>query len=177
MLIASLRVILQALYASKIISYAQGFMLLRQAATEFGWTLNYGGIALMWRGGCIIRSVFLGRIKDAFDRNPELQNLLLDDFFKSAVENCQVRSPEPLARGLSQRASLWGVRFPLSSSGAGGSLSFRMGPVTFPVGFALGRSPGGGQSARASRRASPCPASPLPFPSMTGTDTRCCPPT
>lgn len=55
MLIASLRVILQALYASKIISYAQGFMLLRQAATEFGWTLNYGGIALMWRGGCIIR--------------------------------------------------------------------------------------------------------------------------
>ncbi|XP_011852030.1 PREDICTED: 6-phosphogluconate dehydrogenase, decarboxylating [Mandrillus leucophaeus] len=79
----------KALYASKIISYAQGFMLLRQAATEFGWTLNYGGIALMWRGGCIIRSVFLGKIKDAFDRNPELQNLLLDDFFKSAVENCQ----------------------------------------------------------------------------------------
>uniref|UniRef100_A0A2K6S9M7 6-phosphogluconate dehydrogenase, decarboxylating n=1 Tax=Saimiri boliviensis boliviensis TaxID=39432 RepID=A0A2K6S9M7_SAIBB len=82
-------VTLIALYASKIISYAQGFMLLRQAATEFGWTLNYGGIALMWRGGCIIRSVFLGKIKDAFDRNPELQNLLLDDFFKSAVENCQ----------------------------------------------------------------------------------------
>ncbi|KAB0391647.1 hypothetical protein E2I00_004842 [Balaenoptera physalus] len=80
---------LRALYASKIISYAQGFMLLRQAATEFGWTLNYGGIALMWRGGCIIRSVFLGKIKDAFDRNPGLQNLLLDDFFKSAVENCQ----------------------------------------------------------------------------------------
>uniref|UniRef100_A0A250Y1P2 6-phosphogluconate dehydrogenase, decarboxylating n=1 Tax=Castor canadensis TaxID=51338 RepID=A0A250Y1P2_CASCN len=79
----------KALYASKIISYAQGFMLLRQAAAEFGWTLNYGGIALMWRGGCIIRSVFLGKIKDAFDRNPELQNLLLDDFFKSAVENCQ----------------------------------------------------------------------------------------
>uniref|UniRef100_A0ABI8A0K9 phosphogluconate dehydrogenase (NADP(+)-dependent, decarboxylating) n=1 Tax=Felis catus TaxID=9685 RepID=A0ABI8A0K9_FELCA len=79
----------KALYASKIISYAQGFMLLRQAATEFGWTLNYGGIALMWRGGCIIRSVFLGKIKDAFDRNPHLQNLLLDDFFKSAVENCQ----------------------------------------------------------------------------------------
>ncbi|XDA81656.1 hypothetical protein R6Z07F_011587 [Ovis aries] len=79
----------KALYASKIISYAQGFMLLRQAATEFGWTLNYGGIALMWRGGCIIRSVFLGKIKDAFDRNPGLQNLLLDDFFKSAVENCQ----------------------------------------------------------------------------------------
>ncbi|EPQ12207.1 6-phosphogluconate dehydrogenase, decarboxylating [Myotis brandtii] len=79
----------KALYASKIISYAQGFMLLRQAATEFGWTLNYGSIALMWRGGCIIRSVFLGKIKDAFDQNPELQNLLLDDFFKSAVESCQ----------------------------------------------------------------------------------------
>ncbi|ERE81947.1 6-phosphogluconate dehydrogenase, decarboxylating-like protein [Cricetulus griseus] len=79
----------KALYASKIISYAQGFMLLRQAAMQFGWTLNYGGIALMWRGGCIIRSVFLGKIKDAFERNPELQNLLLDDFFKSAVDNCQ----------------------------------------------------------------------------------------
>ncbi|XP_012669104.1 6-phosphogluconate dehydrogenase, decarboxylating-like isoform X2 [Otolemur garnettii] len=79
----------KALYASKIISYAQGFMLLRQAAIEFGWTLNYGGITLMWRGSCIIRSVFLEKIKDAFDQNPELQNLLLDNFFKSAVENCQ----------------------------------------------------------------------------------------
>merc|ERR1712241_746553 len=57
----------QALYASKIVSYAQGFMLLRQAAEEFGWNLNYGGIALMWRGGCIIRSRFLGNIKAAFD--------------------------------------------------------------------------------------------------------------
>ncbi|MGH0168544.1 UNVERIFIED_CONTAM: hypothetical protein FKN15_054905 [Acipenser sinensis] len=79
----------QALYASKIISYAQGFMLLRQAAKEFGWSLNYGGIALMWRGGCIIRSVFLGKIKEAFDRNPELQSLLLDDFFRKAVQDCQ----------------------------------------------------------------------------------------
>lgn len=61
--------------------------------------------------------MFLGRIKDAFDRNPELQNLLLDDFFKSAVENCQVRSPEPLARGPSARASLWGIRFPPRSLG------------------------------------------------------------
>ncbi|KAJ7412385.1 6-phosphogluconate dehydrogenase, decarboxylating [Willisornis vidua] len=86
---AFLEDIRKALYASKIISYAQGFMLLRQAAREFGWTLNYGAIALMWRGGCIIRSVFLGKIKDAFDRNPDLQNLLLDDFFKTAVENCQ----------------------------------------------------------------------------------------
>merc|ERR1711981_654110 len=62
----------QALYASKIVSYAQGFMLLRQAAKEFGWNLNYGGIALMWRGGCIIRSRFLGNIKAAFDKNPSL---------------------------------------------------------------------------------------------------------
>ncbi|KAJ7306364.1 hypothetical protein JRQ81_009708 [Phrynocephalus forsythii] len=86
---AFLEDIRKALYASKIISYAQGFMLFRQAAKEFGWTLNYGSIALMWRGGCIIRSVFLGKIKEAFDRNPDLQNLLLDDFFKTAVENCQ----------------------------------------------------------------------------------------
>jgi len=79
----------QALYASKIISYAQGFMLLRQAAKEFNWNLNYGGIALMWRGGCIIRSVFLGNIKQAYDKNPNLDNLLLDDFFKDALHRCQ----------------------------------------------------------------------------------------
>ena len=79
----------QALYASKIISYAQGFMLLRQAAKDFGWNLNYGGIALMWRGGCIIRSVFLGNIKEAYDKNPNLENLLMDDFFKNAIHNCQ----------------------------------------------------------------------------------------
>ncbi|XP_065186571.1 6-phosphogluconate dehydrogenase, decarboxylating-like [Sycon ciliatum] len=80
----------QALYASKIVSYAQGFMLLREAAKEFGWKLNYGGIALMWRGGCIIRSVFLGNIKAAFEKNPELQILLLDQFFKDAIHRCQV---------------------------------------------------------------------------------------
>jgi len=79
----------QALYASKIVSYAQGFMLLRQAAEEFGWNLNYGGIALMWRGGCIIRSRFLGNIKDAFDKNPALDNLLVDDFFRDAIHNAQ----------------------------------------------------------------------------------------
>merc|ERR1719191_1158332 len=79
----------QALYASKIVSYAQGFMLLRQAAKEFGWNLNYGGIALMWRGGCIIRSRFLGNIKAAFDKNPALDNLLLDDFFRDAIHKCQ----------------------------------------------------------------------------------------
>ncbi|XP_062283331.1 6-phosphogluconate dehydrogenase, decarboxylating isoform X1 [Scomber scombrus] len=87
---AFLEDIRKALYASKIISYAQGFMLLRQAAIEFGWTLNYGGIALMWRGGCIIRSVFLGKIKEAFDRDSELQNLLLDSFFSNAVQDCQL---------------------------------------------------------------------------------------
>jgi len=79
----------QALYASKIISYAQGFMLMRQAAEEFGWNLNYGGIALMWRGGCIIRSRFLGNIKAAFDKNPVLDNLLLDDFFRDAIHSSQ----------------------------------------------------------------------------------------
>ncbi|MDR2042007.1 MAG: decarboxylating NADP(+)-dependent phosphogluconate dehydrogenase [Tannerella sp.] len=78
-----------ALYASKIVSYAQGYLLMREAAKEYGWNLNYGGIALMWRGGCIIRSVFLGKIKDAFDRNPALTNLLLDPFFKDKVMAAQ----------------------------------------------------------------------------------------
>ena len=76
-----------ALYASKIISYAQGFMLMREAAKEQGWALNYGEIALMWRGGCIIRSKFLGNIKAAFDANPELENLVLDDFFNQALQS------------------------------------------------------------------------------------------
>ena len=76
----------QALYAAKIVSYAQGYALMRAAAKTYGWNLNYGGIALMWRGGCIIRSVFLGKIKEAFDKNPSLSNLLLDPYFKSAME-------------------------------------------------------------------------------------------
>ncbi|MBP5743960.1 MAG: NADP-dependent phosphogluconate dehydrogenase, partial [Oscillospiraceae bacterium] len=71
----------RALYASKIVSYAQGYALMRSAAETNGWNLNYGGIALMWRGGCIIRSVFLGKIKEAFDKNPGLENLLLDEYF------------------------------------------------------------------------------------------------
>ena len=79
----------QALYASKIVSYAQGYQLMRAAAKEHGWNLNYGGIALMWRGGCIIRSAFLGKIKEAFEKNPELVNLLLDPFFKEAVTSAQ----------------------------------------------------------------------------------------
>ena len=76
-----------ALYAAKIISYAQGYTLMRMAAQTYGWNLAYGDIALMWRGGCIIRSVFLGKIKEAFDKNPNLTNLLLDDYFKSAIES------------------------------------------------------------------------------------------
>ena len=78
-----------ALYASKIVSYAQGYMLMRAAAKEYGWNLNYGGIALMWRGGCIIRSRFLGKIKEAFDRNPALSNLLLDDYFRGEIHKGQ----------------------------------------------------------------------------------------
>ena len=78
-----------ALYAAKIVSYAQGYALMRQAAHTYGWNLNNGGIALMWRGGCIIRSVFLGKIKEAFDRMPNLTNLLLDPFFKEKVLTAQ----------------------------------------------------------------------------------------
>ena len=79
----------QGLLASKIVSYAQGYMLMREAAKEHKWNLNYGGIALMWRGGCIIRSVFLGKIKDAFDKDPGLRNLLTDDYFKGVIDRCQ----------------------------------------------------------------------------------------
>ena len=79
----------QALYAAKIVSYAQGYQLMRAAAKTYGWKLNNGGIALMWRGGCIIRSAFLGKIKEAFDRDPELVNLLLDPFFMEAVTSRQ----------------------------------------------------------------------------------------
>lgn len=79
----------KALFAAKIVSYAQGYTLMRAAAKTYGWNLNYGGIALMWRGGCIIRSVFLGKIKDAFDKNPELTNLLLDPYFKGIIDDAQ----------------------------------------------------------------------------------------
>jgi 6-phosphogluconate dehydrogenase len=78
-----------ALYASKLVSYAQGYVLMRAAAEESKWDLNYGGIALMWRGGCIIRSAFLGKIKEAFDNNPKLTNLLLDPFFKDKILKAQ----------------------------------------------------------------------------------------
>ncbi|HVN48742.1 MAG TPA: decarboxylating NADP(+)-dependent phosphogluconate dehydrogenase [Bacteroidota bacterium] len=79
----------KAMYASKITSYAQGYMLMKEAAKEYQWDLNYGGIALLWRGGCIIRSTFLGKIKIAYDKNPELQNLLLDPYFKKIMASCQ----------------------------------------------------------------------------------------
>lgn len=76
----------KALYASKIISYAQGYTLMRTAAKTYNWNLNYGGIALMWRGGCIIRSVFLGKIKEAYDKDPNLVNLLMDDYFGETIK-------------------------------------------------------------------------------------------
>ncbi len=84
-----IRYIRDALYASKIISYAQGFMLMAEAAKQYGWDLNYGNIALVWRGGCIIRSRFLGNIKQAFDNQPKLSNLLLDEFFTHAIHEAQ----------------------------------------------------------------------------------------
>jgi 6-phosphogluconate dehydrogenase len=90
----------RALYCSKIVSYAQGYMLLRAAGEENQWHLNMGGIALMWRGGCIIRSAFLGDIKAAFDKNPGLTNLLLDDFFSSVVNKYQASWRNALARAV-----------------------------------------------------------------------------
>ena len=86
---AYIQAVHDALYASKIISYTQGYMLMRQAAGEYGWNLNYGGIALMWRGGCIIRSRFLGSIKQAYDKEFQLESLLLDDFFQQAIADAQ----------------------------------------------------------------------------------------
>lgn len=100
-----------ALYCAKIISYAQGFMLMREAAKENGWKLNYGGIALMWRGGCIIRSVFLGNIKEAFERDPNLSNLLLDDFFRNAVNKGQESWRQVVGS-----AVLWGIPVPAFST-------------------------------------------------------------
>ncbi|MDD5482858.1 MAG: decarboxylating NADP(+)-dependent phosphogluconate dehydrogenase [Kiritimatiellae bacterium] len=101
----------QALYASKIVSYAQGYQLMRAVAGEFGWNLNYGGIALMWRGGCIIRSAFLGKIKEAFVNNPKLVNLLLDPFFADAVKKAQ-----PSWRRVVQTAVQLGIPAPAISS-------------------------------------------------------------
>jgi 6-phosphogluconate dehydrogenase len=103
-----------ALYASKVVSYAQGYALMRAAAEEYGWKLNYGGIALMWRGGCIIRSVFLGKIKAAFESNPDITNLLLDPFFKNTVEKAQNGW-----RNVVSAAALNGIPVPALSSALG----------------------------------------------------------
>ncbi|WP_145265113.1 decarboxylating NADP(+)-dependent phosphogluconate dehydrogenase [Calycomorphotria hydatis] len=104
----------QALYASKLCSYAQGYVQLDAAAEEFGWKLNNGDIALLWRGGCIIRSTFLQDIKEAFDKNPELENLLLDDFFKSAVEKAQPSWRRVVAAGATLGIPLPGFTSALS---------------------------------------------------------------
>ena len=108
---AMIESIRQALYASKIISYAQGYTLMRTAAATYGWDLNYGGIALMWRGGCIIRSVFLGKIKEAYDRDPGLSNLLLDPYFKSTIEKLV-----PAWRRVAAAAIEYGVPAPAMTS-------------------------------------------------------------
>ncbi|MDJ0784819.1 MAG: decarboxylating NADP(+)-dependent phosphogluconate dehydrogenase [Desulfosarcinaceae bacterium] len=101
----------QALYAAKIVSYAQGYQLMAAMAAEQGWTLNYGGIALMWRGGCIIRSAFLGKIKAAFDAEPELANLLLAPFFRQAIARAQ-----PGWRRVASLAVRLGIPIPAISS-------------------------------------------------------------
>ena len=97
----------QALYASKIISYAQGFMLIQHAAKEYKWKLNKPSIALMWRGGCIIRSVFLKDITSAYRSNPDLENLLFNDFFNKAIHKAQ-----PGWRDVVSKAVLWGIPMP-----------------------------------------------------------------
>ena len=101
----------EALYASKIMSYTQGYMLFKAAAKEYNWNLNYGGIALMWRGGCIIRSMFLGKIKEAFDVNPDLPNLLLDPYFKEQVLAAQEAWRRVVAEAVRQ-----GIPVPAMSS-------------------------------------------------------------
>jgi len=100
-----------ALYASKIMSYAQGFMLMRKASEEFNWNLDFGSIALMWRGGCIIRSKFLADIKKAYDKNKDLKNLLLDDFFKEAIKNAEAG-----LRKVVSEAALIGIGIPCLSA-------------------------------------------------------------
>ncbi|KIM48008.1 hypothetical protein M413DRAFT_439703 [Hebeloma cylindrosporum] len=101
----------RALYASKIISYTQGFMLMRETAKEVGWNLNYSGIAKMWRGGCIIKSVFLGDIASAYQKNSQLESLLFDNFFNKAVHKAQ-----PGWRRVIAQAVLWGIPTPAFST-------------------------------------------------------------
>jgi len=101
----------QALYASKIISYAQGFVQLQEASREHDWRLDYGNCALLWRGGCIIRAQFLDRIKEAFDRQPDLENLLLAPYFRDAVAQAQ-----PAWRAVAAAASVTGIPVPAFSA-------------------------------------------------------------
>jgi len=103
-----------ALFASKIVSYAQGYLLLRAASREHKWSLNYGGIALMWRGGCIIRSKFLGKIKEAFDNNPDLDNLILDPYFCTKVSACQTGWREVVSTAIMRGIPIPGMTSALS---------------------------------------------------------------
>ncbi len=114
----------KALYASKLVSYAQGYVLMKYAAKENNWNLNYGGIALMWRGGCIIRSAFLGKIKEAFDKNPDLSNLLLYPFFKKKIETSQ----DPWRRVISA-AVMNGIWIPALSTALNYFDGFRNGKL------------------------------------------------
>ena len=102
----------KALFAAKVVSYAQGYALMRAAAKEYGWDLNYGGIALMWRGGCIIRSVFLGKIKEAFDKNPDIANIMLDSYFTQKLAQAQDGWRKVLAQ-----AMLSGIPVPCMTAG------------------------------------------------------------
>lgn len=95
-----------ALYASKIISYTQGYLLMASAAKTYGWNLNFGGIAMMWRGGCIIRSAFLGKIKEAFDTNPQLENILFAPYFSAAIKSAQTGWRQVCALALDQGVPL-----------------------------------------------------------------------
>lgn len=112
----------KGLYAAKIVSYAQGYALMRAAAGTYGWNLNYGGVALMWRGGCIIRSAFLGDIKKAFERNPSLENLLLDPYFNSAIQGAQAGWRNVCAQAIQN-----GVPVPALSSALGYYDGYRCG--------------------------------------------------
>jgi 6-phosphogluconate dehydrogenase len=123
----------RALYCSKMISYAQGYMLLRSAEKAQGWHLNMGGVALMWRGGCIIRSAFLGDIKKAFDKDPKLENLLMDEFFSSALNKYQASWRKALIgcrRICCRRSGISSERTRMSgSTSRAGSSSTRTGPA------------------------------------------------
>jgi 6-phosphogluconate dehydrogenase len=112
----------QALFASKVVSYAQGYMMFRATEKELNWKLNYGGIALMWREGCIIRSAFLGKIKEAYDANPELTNLLLDPYFREEMKAAQASWRRVVARAVEM-----GIAVPAMASALAFFDGFRRG--------------------------------------------------